>query len=49
MDWYTKPKTIIDQTDLPFVKWFPDGQINITHNLLDRHLEDRKDIIAYHY
>ncbi|SNT20177.1 acetyl-coenzyme A synthetase [Ekhidna lutea] len=30
----------------PNVKWFVDGKLNITENLLDRHLEDRGDQVA---
>mgnify|MGYP001578253639 CR=1 FL=1 len=30
----------------PYIKWFEGGQINITENALDRHLEKRKDKIA---
>lgn len=30
----------------PDVKWFVDGKLNITENLLDRHLKDRGDQVA---
>lgn len=32
--------------DTPDVKWFLDGQLNITENCLDRHIADRGDQIA---
>lgn len=33
----------------PNVKWFEGGSLNITENMLDRHLEERGDEIAYHW
>ncbi|MAF76654.1 MAG: acetate--CoA ligase [Halobacteriovoraceae bacterium] len=41
-DWKKEPQKIIqgDFNDLE-IKWFEDGQLNITYNCLDRHLEKR--------
>ena len=35
--------------DEPSVKWFEGGQLNITENLLDRHLDKNGDQIAFHW
>ena len=35
--------------DEPMVKWFEGGKLNITENLLDRHLETKGDDIAYYW
>lgn len=41
VDWYQKPIQICDYTTPPFAHWFADGQINLCHNAIDRHLQDR--------
>ena len=33
----------------PEIKWFEGGKLNITENLLDRHLETRGDQVAFHW
>jgi acetyl-CoA synthetase len=36
--------------DLPFAKWFVGGQLNITYNCVDRHVENGLgDKVAYHW
>ncbi len=36
--------------DLPYARWFADGQLNVSYNCLDRHVEAGKgDRIAYHW
>ncbi len=36
--------------DLPFAKWFLGGQLNVSYNCLDRHVEaGRGDKVAYHW
>ncbi|MEL7157664.1 MAG: acetate--CoA ligase [Actinomycetota bacterium] len=36
--------------ELPFAKWFIGGELNITYNCLDRHVEaGRGDKVAYHW
>jgi len=37
LDWFQKWDTVLDWQP-PFAKWFVNGQINISHNCLDRHL-----------
>ncbi len=37
---WTKPPTrILDDTRSPFHRWFPDGELNVCWNALDRHVE----------
>lgn len=36
--WYKKWNQVIDDSKPPFYKWFLDGQCNIVHNALDRHM-----------
>lgn len=45
--WHTFPKTTLRNDDLHFHRWFPDGQINITEQCLDVHLQDRSQQVAY--
>src|SRR5687768_13866408 len=36
--------------DLPFAKWFIGGQLNVSENCLDRHVEaGRGDRVAFHW
>jgi acetyl-CoA synthetase len=47
---WRKPFTkVLDESDAPFYKWFEDGELNASHNCLDRHVEagngDRTAII----
>jgi acetyl-CoA synthetase len=42
--------TTICEWELPFAKWFVGGQLNVTENCLDRHVEaGRGDKVAYHW
>ena len=44
-DWDT-----ILEWDLPFAKWFVGGQLNVSYNCLDRHVEaGQGDKVAYHW
>ena len=42
-------KTLSWEFETPSIKWFEGGQLNITENLLDRHLPERSDQIAFHW
>lgn len=36
---WTKPfTTVLDESDKPFYRWFADGELNVSANCLDRHL-----------
>ncbi len=47
---WVRPWTKLTEWDPPFARWFSDGQLNITVNLLDRHVAAGDgDKIAYHW
>ena len=46
--WFKKPTQIVDESNPPFYKWFADGELNISYNCLDRHLEKGGDKVAYY-
>ena len=37
--WTREPQQILDDTNPPFYRWFPDGELNTCANALDRHVE----------
>ncbi len=37
--WDKVPDTILDDSNAPFYKWYPDGEINACYNALDLHVE----------
>ena len=47
--WHKPFTQVLDESNKPFYKWFADGQLNASHNCLDRHLgtptENRPAII----
>ena len=44
---WRKPFTkILDESNVPFFKWFHDGELNASYNCLDRHLATQPDKIA---
>ncbi len=47
---WQKPFTKVLEWDLPDAKWFSDGQLNLSENCLDRHIEaGLGDKVAYHF
>lgn len=38
IDWKTPPQKILENTEQGFYQWFPDGELNITYQCLDRHI-----------
>ena len=49
VDWSTEWQTICEWK-LPFAKWFVGGQLNVSHNCLDRHVNaGRGDKVAFHF
>ena len=36
----------LDESSAPFYKWFEDGELNVSYNCLDKHLETQPDKIA---
>jgi acetyl-CoA synthetase len=47
--WFKEPTEILDDSNPPFFKWFKDGELNLTYNCLDRHLDTLGDKVAYHW
>ena len=39
IDWDVEPSVILDDSNPPFYRWFPDGMMNTAWNALDRHVE----------
>jgi len=49
VSWYRDFDTVLDW-NLPYAKWFVEGQLNVSYNCLDRHVEaGRGDKVAYHW
>jgi acetyl-CoA synthetase len=47
---WTKPWDQVLEWELPFAKWFVGGQLNVSDNCLDRHVEaGGGDKVAYHW
>jgi propionyl-CoA synthetase len=38
IDWSVAPRQALDSSNAPFYRWFPDGELNISANCLDRHV-----------
>jgi acetyl-CoA synthetase len=50
LHWDRPFDTVLDDSDPPFFKWFPDGTLNASYNCLDRHVQaGLGDRIAYHW
>lgn len=47
--WFKEPTEGLDDSDAPFFKWFADGELNVSYNCLDRHLETGGDKVAFHW
>src|SRR4051794_10658017 len=39
LDWHVPPTRALDGSRPPFYRWFPDGELNVCHNALDRHVD----------
>ncbi len=40
IDWVTPPRRILDDSNPPFYRWYPDAELNVCFNAVDRHVED---------
>jgi acetyl-CoA synthetase len=47
--WFKEPTVVLDDSNKPFFKWFSDGELNLSYNCLDRHLETGGDKVAYYW
>jgi acetyl-CoA synthetase len=44
---WSKPfAKVLDESNAPFFKWFPDGELNASYNCLDRHLKSQPNKVA---
>ena len=39
IDWSVTPTRAVDSSSAPFYRWFPDGELNVSYNAVDRHVE----------
>ncbi len=44
--WHKPFNSILDSSNAPFYRWFSDGELNVSYNCLDRHLDKHGDKIA---
>jgi acetyl-CoA synthetase len=44
--WHKPFTRVLDESKAPFFKWFDDGELNASHNCLDRHLQTQPDKVA---
>jgi propionyl-CoA synthetase len=50
IDWTKAPTQVLDRSNPPFYRWFPDGELNTCYNALDRHADGgRGDQLALVY
>ncbi|HSP39748.1 MAG TPA: acetate--CoA ligase [Frankiaceae bacterium] len=50
VDWSKPFEQVLDDSNPPFYKWFADGELNISYNCLDRHVEaGNGDRVAYYW
>ncbi len=40
IDWDQPPSVVLDRSNPPFYRWFPDGTLNTCFNAVDRHVRD---------
>lgn len=39
VSWHREPRQVLDESNPPFYRWFPDGELNTCFNALDRHVQ----------
>src|SRR5215470_3270574 len=44
--WHKPFNRALDESNRPFFKWFPDGELNASYNCLDRHLDSQPNKVA---
>ncbi|MEO7352295.1 MAG: acetate--CoA ligase [Marmoricola sp.] len=50
LHWHRPFTTVLDDSNPPFYKWFSDGELNVSYNCVDRHVEaGNGDRVAYHW
>jgi len=46
ISWFTPYINTLNEADAPFYKWFEGGELNVSYQCLDRHLDERKNKAA---
>lgn len=46
--WHKEPEQILDDSNLPFAKWYVGGETNLCYNCVDRHLAERAEQDAFY-
>ncbi len=46
IDWIKPYSKVLDESEAPFYKWFDGGELNVSVQCIDRHLNDKKDKTA---
>ena len=49
VSWFKEPSKVLDDSKAPFFTWFADGELNLSYNCLDRHLDTGGDKVAYYW
>ncbi|MBH0781841.1 acetyl-coenzyme A synthetase N-terminal domain-containing protein, partial [Nocardia bovistercoris] len=50
LHWHTPFSTVLDWSEAPVAQWFPDGELNVAYNCVDRHvLDGHGDQTAIHF
>ena len=50
VDWVDPPSQVLDESNPPMYRWYPDGTLNTCYNALDRHIDGgRGDQVALVY
>ncbi|MCW3012108.1 MAG: acetate--CoA ligase [Solirubrobacterales bacterium] len=50
LDWAKEPTQSLDDSKKPFYEWFADGELNVSHNCLDRHvIAGNGERVAFHW
>ena len=44
--WHKPFAKVLDESNAPFYQWFEDGELNVSYNCLDRHLETQPNKVA---
>ena len=44
--WHKPFTKALDESNAPFFKWFQDGELNVSYNCLDRHLQSQPNKVA---
>src|SRR6516165_6945546 len=49
LTWFKYWEKTLDTSNAPFWRWFVGGQINVSYNCVDRHLEKHRNKTAIHF